>query len=174
MAAALLSLHLDEANVPAMVRSCGYLDEGVRVSPHSVTVMAERGLHIGAHRSRTTKREYTAGADLILTMAKENVRQVLQTDMEAWSRTFPLKALARRALEIGPRATDEPFAAWIARLHEGRQPVEMLADDPADDIADPMGKSVREYRTTAELIDGLLDQLVAYAFPAGASRLINP
>lgn len=173
MAEVLLASHLEDIDVAAIVRSCGHLEAGVRVSPHSVTVMAERGLDISEHRSQTNTRRFTSGADLIITMSKENVRQVMEVDMDAWPRTFPLKPLVRRAIEIGRRRTDEPFAAWVERLHEGRRPIDMLADDPDDDIADPMGKPLRDYRSAAELMSGLLDQLVAFAFPVGSSELIR-
>ena len=41
----------------------------------------------------------------------------------------------------------------------------MLTDDPSDEIADPYGTDLRNYRVTATLLDDLLNQFVSLAFP---------
>ena len=166
MAEALLQGRLDDAGVGAVVLSSGHLGAGTKVSANSVLAMAERDLDIASHRSVVTSTKLTGGADLIVTMGREHVRKVIEVDLSAWPRTFPLRAAVRRAHQIGPRAGTESLAQWVARLHEGRRAIDMLADDTDDEIADPIGQGMPEYRHTAALIDGLLAQLVVLAFGA--------
>ena len=165
MAEALLRNHLEMVGVDATVLSSGHLDGGVRVSENSVKAMADRFLDISHHRSVTTTREVIDGAELILTMGRQHVRQVLEVDMGAWPHTFPLRAAVRRAQQLGPRARDETVSEWVERLHHGRRAADMLADNPDDDVEDPIGMSIRVYRDTAKLLDDLLGQLVGLMYP---------
>ena len=165
MAEALLRHRLDALGVEAMVLSTGQLAPGVEVSPNSVIAMAERGLDIAGRRSVVTSAKHVAGADVILTMGRSHVRKVLEIDLAAWPRTFPLRAAVGRALVVGPRSPHETLPGWIARLHEGRKPVDLLEDDAFEEINDPFGMGLREYRATAALLDDLLRQFVLLAFP---------
>lgn len=165
MGEALLRDRLDAIGEDATVLSTGHLAAGVEVSRNSVIAMAERGLDIAGRRSVVTSTKHVAGADLILTMGRSHVRKVIEVDLAAWSRTFPLRAAVRRSLVAGPRLRDETFPGWVARLHEGRKAVDMLTDDPSDEIADPYGMDLRNYRVTATLLDDLLNQFVSLAFP---------
>ena len=165
MAEALLRNHLEMVGVEATVLSSGHLDAGVRVSYNSVKAMADRFLDISDHRSVTTSRHVIDGAQMILTMGRQHVRQVLEVDMDAWPRTFPLRAAVRRAQQLGPRPDDETLSAWVERMHHGRRAADMLADNPADDVEDPIGLPIRVYRDTAKLLDELLGQLVGLMYP---------
>jgi protein-tyrosine-phosphatase len=165
MGEALLRSHLDAAHINATVLSSGHFAPDVEVSANSVTAMAERGLDIAGKRSVVTTRKHVAGADVILTMGRSHVRKVIELDLNVWPRTFPLRMAVRRALLVGPRSPSETLPRWVERLHEGRKAIDMLADDPADEIADPFGMDLREYRKTATLLDDLLVQFVSLAFP---------
>lgn len=164
MGEALLRHRLTEIGVDATVLSTGQLAAGVEVSRNSVVAMAERGLDIAGRRSVVTSAKHVAGADVILTMGRSHVRKVIEVDLAAWPRTFPLRAVVRRALLVGPRTPRETLAAWVARLHAGRRAIDMLADEVTDEIADPYGMDLREYRATATLLDDLLGQFVSLAF----------
>ena len=165
MGEALLRHHLGLRAIESRVLSSGHLPAGTPVSENSVVAMAERDLNIAGRRSVTTSPKLVGGADVILTMGREHVRKVLEVDMSAWPRTFPLPALVRRAHQFGPRDESASLSDWVARLHAGRRAVDMLSEDSADEIADPFGKNIREYRLTADLLDELLGQFVSLAFP---------
>lgn len=168
----LLRDRLATRGVEARVHSGGLISEGVPASPHGVTVMAKRGLDLSAHRSRPFTPDDVTGADLIIGMAREHVREAVVLAPESLERTFTLRELARRARQTGPRrrATDtpdglEPFADWLARVGAGRRPADLLGSSPDDDVADPMGLSKRSYERTAQEIESLVDAIVDLAFP---------
>ena len=61
------------------------------------------------------------GADLVLVMTREHVRDVVVLDRDAWSRTFTLKELVRRAQGVEPPSAADGVAGWLRRLGEGRR-----------------------------------------------------
>lgn len=99
-------------------------------------------------------------ADLILAMAREHVREAVVTAPETWPRTFTLKELVRRAGRVGPRQPAEPLDAWLARVHEGRTPRELMGRSDEDDVADPIGQPRKAYERMIEEVDSLLEQVV--------------
>jgi protein-tyrosine phosphatase len=170
MGAPLLARRLDRLGVTAPVRSAGMLGDGVPPDPAAVTVMAGYGIEIGSHRSRAARPDDLARASLVLAMARENLRYAAVTEPAVWPRAFTLKELIRRGERIGPRVPGEPFAAWLARAHDGRVRASLLGGSAGDDVPDPTGGPPRAYADTAALLDGLMARLAelgwAHAAPS--------
>ena len=160
MAEVLLRHRLADRGVDAHVHSAGQSASGYPASPPGVAVLRARGFDLGAHRSRRMTAAMVSGADLVVGMAREHVREAVVQVPDAWSRTFTLKELVRRGEAIGPRREDEPLATWLARVHDGRQPGELFGGAEDDDVADPIGLSSADYERTADELDALLDRLV--------------
>ena len=165
MAEALLRAALRARGVDATVSSAGLFRGGVPASPGSVRAMARRGLDIDGHRSRTVTIELLEAADLVLGMARLHVREAVVAVPDVWPRAFTLKELVRRGAVVGPRRADEPLEAWLARVHEGRRRADLIGDDAADDVADPVGGPERLYLATAAELEDLVGRLVDLAFP---------
>ena len=175
MGEVLLRDRLARAGVDAHVHSAGLISEGTPASAHGVKVMAKRGLDLSAHRSTPLTAEAVAGADLVIGMAREHVREAAVLDQGGLGRTFTLPELARRARRTGPRRVGadgalEPFEDWLARVGAGRRPADLLGSSPDDDVADPIGQSKRAYERTAQEIEALVDTVVGLAFPVPAGR----
>ncbi len=163
MAEALLRRRLADVGVDAHVHSAGLRFDGEPASQHAVDVLAELGLDISEHRSRMVTREMIEGADLVIAMAREHVREAVLMRPDAWPRVFTLKELAWRGSEIGTRL-EEPLSAWLNRMHSGRTRSDLLGDSFADDVADPIGLALESYQDTAAEIDQLLDHVMDLAF----------
>ncbi|HEX3921215.1 MAG TPA: hypothetical protein VHY31_02920 [Streptosporangiaceae bacterium] len=159
MGAPLLARRLDRLGVTVPVRSAGMLGDGMPPDPAAVTVMADYGIEIASHRSRAARPDDLARAGLVLAMARENLRYAVVTEPAAWPRAFTLNELIRRGERIGPRAPGEPFAAWLARAHDGRARASLLGGSADDDVPDPTGAPLRAYADTAALLDGLMTRL---------------
>ncbi|MGH9010842.1 MAG: hypothetical protein ACRDYF_13490 [Acidimicrobiia bacterium] len=159
MAAALLGRRLDEAGVKAVVSSSGLLFDGKPATDHGVAVMADRGIDTSGHRSRKLRPETLAGADVLIGMARQHVREAVVLDPNVWGRVFTLKEIVRLGEERGGRAPGEPIEQWLARLHEGRRRGDLLGESAADDVADPIGGPRRSYQRTAEELDDLTARL---------------
>ena len=164
MAEAFLRHRLQETGVDGHVHSAGLLADGNPASAEGVTAMSALGLDTSAHRSRRMTQEMVAGADLVLGMAREHVREAALLCPEAWPRTFTIKELVRRGEQAGPRAPGQPFDEWLSKLHAGRSRSQLLGSSSADDVADPIGQGPEDYRRTAAEIDHLVTRLVDLAW----------
>jgi len=158
MAAALLARRLGEASVPARVGSAGLFPGGRAAWPEAEAVMAERGIDISAHESRRLDPLLVAGADLVLGMTREHVREAVVLDPVAYNRAFTLKELARRS-GVEPRGR-RSLAEWLATLSADREVEELLGADPADDVEDPTGGPISAFRNTADELDALVGRIV--------------
>ncbi len=174
MAQVLLQHRLDALGVGARVRSAGELRGGVAASPGSVRAMAARGLDLGDHRSRTINGDEVGAADLVIGMARRHVREAVLASPEAWPRAFTLKELVRRAEGTGPRPPDQPLSAWLDLVGLGRRPVDLLGDDPADDVEDPIGRADDLYEATAAELAELVERLADLAFPPPTTTSHRP
>ncbi len=164
MAAALLRARLEHAGVEAIVRSAGVAAfDGLPPVREAVRVMAEHGLDTSGHRSRSLARSELETADLVLAMTRGHLREAVLVEPTVWPRAFTLKELVRRAEREGPRASREPFAAWLARVHDGRQLSDLLGESDEDDVADPIGLGLYHCRDTAADLTALVDRLVLLA-----------
>lgn len=160
MAEALLRRRLLDVGEMPRVHSAGLRGDGLEVSRGSVSALAPLGLDVSAHRSRGMTADMLAEADLVIGMAREHVREALVLHPPAWSRTFTLKELVRRAEGVGPRTPGQPFEEWLEKIHAGRNRMDLLDSSPADDVADPIGQSDAVYERTAAELGDLIDRLV--------------
>jgi protein-tyrosine phosphatase len=161
VAEALLRHRLAKAGIEATVRSAGLLDAGQRASAHGVDVLSERGIDLSLHRSQTMSRDLLVGADLIIAMAREHVREAVVTAPEVFSRTYTLKELVRRASEIGSRHAGQPLDRWLSYVHAGRTTAGLMGHSTEDDVADPIGQPRPAYERMVAELEVLIDDLVS-------------
>jgi low molecular weight protein-tyrosine phosphatase len=161
MAAALLQARLARRSrcPPIQVLSAGFGPSGYPATDSAVAAMDDVGIDITRHRSRQLDGEILEDADLVLGMTRQHVVDAVVLAPEAWPRTLPLVDAVRRASETGPLTTGEDPQSWVARLHGGRRPADVLTLPPGDDIADPIGGRLDAYRKTRDQLDGLTRQL---------------
>ncbi len=152
MGEALLDARLRARGLPARVHSAGTVPWSVPPADAAVTVLRERGLDIGRHRSRRLTDAMVQHADLVLAMTRSHVWGVLAHDPDAASRTFLLDELARLGALAGPRRDSEPVRTWAGRVAALRPPGP-IAGRGEDEIPDPYGESVAVYEVTAARIE---------------------
>ena len=87
---------------------------------------------------------------------------------EAFARTFTPKELVRRAAAVGGRRPGEPLPTFLDRVHEGRTPQQLMGNDPADDVADPIGGPRSGYERTAVELEQLALSIAALLVPVPA------
>ena len=158
MAEALLRRAADARGQGVVVLSAGVTFDDHAPSEGSVVAMQRRGLDISGHRSRIMWAELVASADLVVGMARCHVREATVLAPDRFDHIFTLKELVRRGIERGERG-EEPLDAWLAQVADGRRPTDLLRDDPADDIGDPIGRRQSFYDETATEIERLIHRL---------------
>src|SRR5687768_4033164 len=115
MAESFLRHRLGQVDPTVTVLSAGLYPGGQPATSHGVATMADRGFDLGLHRSQQIGPELLQGADLILGMAREHVREAAVLEPSAIGRTFTLKELVRLAETNGGRRTGEAFRDWLSR-----------------------------------------------------------
>jgi len=162
MAAALLAHHLDPLRVDAAVRSAGTRTYAPPVDPHAVRAVCEWGIDLTTHQPRAIDRSIVTGdgADLIITMTRQHLRDVAARERTAWTRTFTLREVVRRASALDASLR---WDEWVDALGHGRRAVDMLGDDLDDDIADPYGAGQSEVNRTARALHDLTHSLARLA-----------
>jgi protein-tyrosine phosphatase len=177
MAEGMLQTLLAHHGARADIASAGLLPGGAPATDDAIAVMADRGIDISRHVSRTIDPPVARSTPLIIGMARQHVREAVVTYGANIERTFTLKELVRRGEEAGPRRPDETVFDWLARVGAGRRSADLMGDHHEDDIADPVGRPRAEYEETAGELEMLLRQLVALLIggpPHGAAYVDSP
>jgi protein-tyrosine-phosphatase len=169
MAAALLDRRLRRRGITADVRSAGLLEEGTPSPAEVVLTMVDYGFDLSAHRSHRLGAEDVTSADLIIGLERQHVREavLVSGSRAARGRAFTLRELVRRARAAGPRPASLTLDQELRELNRGRRPSELLGASPLDDVADPIGSGLANYRSAAATIDDLVGELVALLWPVG-------
>jgi protein-tyrosine phosphatase len=170
MAAAMAGALLKERVEGISISSSGRLSPGRAPTPEMIQVMASRGFDIGSHLSTSIDTTLQDPPDLIIGMAREHVREVVDRRPALFSRTFTLKELVRLARDAGPRLPGEDLNAYLSRVGAPRRISALIGSSPLDDIADPIGGPVAAYERCAEEIDALVSMLANYLWPSSILR----
>jgi protein-tyrosine phosphatase len=154
-----------DADAEVTVNSAGLMDGGVPASPPVVDAAARRGGDLGAHRSRRLSAELVYQTDVVVCLAREHAKAVVELAGDADGRTFTLKELVRLVEALGPRPRGEALADYLARSADLRRSAARGEPGQDDDIADPYGRPLSALEQTADEISSLLDRLVAHLWP---------
>ena len=169
MAEGMLRGLLTDNDAHADIGSAGLLPGGAPATRHAIAVMADRGVDIRRHVSRTIDPEVVRSTPLIIGMAREHVREAVLGYGADIEHTLTLMELVRRGERTGPRRPDETVFDWLARAAAGRRAADLVGEDHDDDIPDPVGRSRAHYEATARELDILFRRLVALMI-GGAAR----
>jgi protein-tyrosine phosphatase len=150
------------------VASAGTVADGTPPPEPAVRVMAGAGLDIEGRQSRRVDVAALEEADLIVAMARPHLLEVVTMNRAAMERSFTFVDLIRRSQQVGGPTADESLSQWARRLSAGRTKSSILSLATSDDIVDPMGGSLKNYKKVAKLIDHLTDELVARLLGAEA------
>lgn len=153
---------LERRGAVATVVSAGTLAiDGSPATDGALATVGRLGLDLASHRSQSVTPELVGRADLILGMERQHVQHLVTVHDAALQATFTLPELADLVARIEQRRPDESIADWIERVAPGRDAMVAMA---APEIDDPIGRSNRRYRRTAQLIvdatDAVLDSLL--------------
>ncbi|WP_438435131.1 low molecular weight protein arginine phosphatase [Gorillibacterium sp. sgz500922] len=154
-----LSLDVHSAGVAAM--------EGSSISSHSQKVLADKGIESG-RSAQAVKEPLVAGADLILTMTVRHKNQLLSRFPAAEGKVFTLLEYAGSGSEEEQADADRELAELVTKHSLGGKLtaaereralfLESLAQD--QDISDPFGGTLEDYRICARDIEDALKRIV--------------
>jgi protein-tyrosine phosphatase len=170
LTAAAFAREAAEADVPVVVTSAGIgALSGAFATPPTVEAGRRIGLDLRGHLATSLDASLVREADLVIGLERRHVQEVVLHEPRAFGRAFTLKELARRGAAVGPRADDQPVGDWLAEVHRGRRPTELLGASPTDDVDDPTGSAMVDHYTVAEEIDDLVHEIFTLLYPTDAT-----
>jgi protein-tyrosine phosphatase len=152
------------------VVSAGLLHGGEPATDEVVHLMKRRGLDLTTHRSRRLGGALAPPPDLILGMAREHARAVVDLLPQLFPRTFTLKDLVARGRGQGPRRPGEALDTYLARLGADRGFGALAGTSSADDIADPIGGDLPAYERCAAELEVAVTALADLVWPVPARQ----
>lgn len=160
MAAAIAQDRLDAHQIPAVVTSAGVAAlEGIAATENAELTMAKLNLDISDHEACHVEHASVPTMDTIWCMERRHAVEIGARWPEMASVTFTLLDLAARARHAH-RHPSEPLRHWLERIGNDRQISDWLGTSAPDDVEDPIGRSVRQYRRTAERLSAAIDTIV--------------
>jgi protein-tyrosine phosphatase len=159
MAEALLRRQLAERGVSADVMSAGFLPGGWPAMGPAISVMAELGLDLSSHRSRTVSQEMVELSDLVIAMTRQQVVDLALLAPAARRRLFQLRDLVQRGESQGRRAPDQELGRWLRTVAGQGGGIGPLSSALEDDIPDPVGQPRAVYQRTGRLLSDLCSRL---------------
>jgi protein-tyrosine phosphatase len=165
LTAAALARRAADAGLPVEVRSAGIKAvAGLPATPPTVEAGRRIGLDLSGHVSTPLHGTVVHGSDLVIGLERRHVQEIVLEDPRAFPRAYTLKEFVRRGEQVGPRAPGQDLGEWLALVHRGRKPIDLLGVSSDDDVADPTGSRAADHRTTAEEIDALSAEALALLF----------
>lgn len=174
MAQAMLTTIARARGVDAQIASAGLLPGGQPLAVETREALHALGFDgpgIDRFRSTQVTDGLVGGADLVLGLAREHVRELVVRSPDAWDRSFTLKELVRRGAAIGSRPAHEGLGSWLARAGEGRSRPDLLGDSIDDDVRDPAGGFAAGFDRTAAEVHALCQSLGALLWARARRRV---
>ena len=140
MAQAMLTTVVRDRGLDARVASAGLIPGGQALPPETQDALRAFGFNgpgVEQFRSTQVTDSLVVGADLVVGLAREHVRELVVRIPDAWERSFTLKELVRRGRVIGTRPAHEDLQSWLRRAGYGRNRADLLGESIDDDVIDP-------------------------------------
>lgn len=151
-------------DLPIIFESAG-IDAWRRPTPDVGRLHAhERGIDLDHHLSRTVPWDDLAVYDVLLPLTRAHARELLAADASVRSRLFTVKQFARW-LADHPRPRRAAVGPWLDAVAADRPRAELLGASVADDVADPIGRPIEEWRAMSAELDSALSAILVGLFP---------
>jgi protein-tyrosine phosphatase len=102
-----------------------------------VSWLAGAGVDVSAHGAHRLEPADVEASDLVLTMTRSQLREVILLAPAAKTRAFTLPELVRRLAVEGGRKPDEPLRSLFGRLAATRPSGDLLGPGDLDDLEEP-------------------------------------
>jgi protein-tyrosine phosphatase len=132
------------------------------MDPRAIAVLGSLGAYPAGFSARTLTEPLMAAAHLVLTAQRRHRAAAVALHPRSHTKTFTILQFARLVRHVNPNRLPESgvvsrtqsLVREAARLRGASPPPASVEDD----IADPYGRSAKDFHTCAAIIDAALDQ----------------
>ncbi len=157
MAEHILRQRLSETDRGWQISSAGtHATTGTKMQLDAARILSELGISARGWRSRQLDRTMIDEADLILTAEHRHRELIVAAAPEVQRRTFTLLQFARLAGRRRGNGT-RPASELIDAALDG---LDSSEPNRADNLADPIGAPLRQYRACARIIERAVDSIL--------------
>jgi protein-tyrosine phosphatase len=149
------------AGLPFAFASAGLIEGGRPMPPAGVQVAGENGFDLSGHLSKRADTTQLRGWDVILTMTREHVRELVAADPELWPRVFTLPQFVRW-LDEHPPSRHVLLREWIELAGSERPRSDMIGSNEQDDIADPVDEPAEAWRVLVAELTSEIDSMARH------------
>jgi protein-tyrosine-phosphatase len=114
---------------------------------------------LSAHSSTQLSTDDLRAADVVVTMTRQQLREVVLQVPDVWPHAFTLPELVRRGEGARARPAEKSISEWFEQVHQGRQRKDMIGTMRQDDVVDPYGGPDSGYRRMANTLAELTERL---------------
>lgn len=151
MAEGFLRKAVTDRSGDTLVNSAGFLGSNNPPPPDACTVMRSYDIDVSQHRSLNISDIKPVEFDLILTMETEHIRRVVVFEQSlSLHKIYTLKEFVQRAQPYGPKKHNQNVDDWLKLINGHRKAIDLMAYDSGNDVADPYGKGIKAFESTAQ------------------------
>lgn len=165
MAEAFARDRLMRRGLAIVVSSAGTMSGDRSPTREGLSAMQGRGFDLTGHRSRELALGLDPVPDLVIAMAREHSRAVVEAQPASFGRTFTLKEIVRRAKALGPRPRGATLPSYIETLGADRKIGDLVGMSDKDDIEDPIGRGAKVYERVRDEIERLTNEMIDLLWP---------
>jgi protein-tyrosine phosphatase len=154
----------DAAGLPVQFDSAGLIEGGHRTPTTGIRVAAELGLDLSHHVSQQVDLSSAADYAVVLTMTREQARELVADAPALWPRVFTLKQFARW-LRDHPYPGGIDLRSWLGIEAEHRTKLDLVGANRDDDVRDPLRSSARVWRYVADDLETHLQLVLRALYP---------
>ncbi|GAB3392713.1 low molecular weight protein arginine phosphatase [Humibacter soli] len=152
------------SGLPFVFASAGLIEGGRSMPPNGVMVAREWGYDTSSHISKRADTRALGGWDVILTMTRQHVRELVAADSELWPRVFTLPQFVRW-LDDHPPRRHVSLRGWIEQEAADRPRSDMIGSSSDDDIADPVDEPPEAWHDLVAELTREIDRVAEHLVP---------
>jgi protein-tyrosine phosphatase len=153
------------AGRPFVIGSAGLLEGGRATPPAGLLVAAENGLDLSEHVSERVDTRRLSEWDLVLTMSRRHVRELVAADPGLWPRVFTVPQFVRWIV-ANPPGRHAILRTWLELVGADRARSDMIGSRAEDEIADPVDGPAEQWRELAATLTTDLETIAERLLPA--------
>lgn len=157
----LLRQAVSDLDIAWQISSAGtHAAPGLAMDPHVSRLLNQRGIAVGPWSTTPVNASMLDAADLVLTATRQHSSYLIGARPELLGKTYPLLRFARRVAQARHTGIHALHPSDPGCYLEAAKKAEAMGHPGVDDLADPVGRPYRRFKSCANTIDMAVDLIL--------------